>query len=70
MPVRAHQDQIGLENIRLVQNFFRYCSGRLVQCDLDSGLSDFCLLFSQLRLLAFILRNWLPHWIKHRNRHT
>jgi len=30
MAVRAHHDQIGLKNIRLIQNFFSHRSGRLV----------------------------------------
>jgi hypothetical protein len=32
--VRAHHDQIGVKNIRLIQNFFGHRSSRLVQTDL------------------------------------
>ena len=70
MPVRAHHNQIGVENIRLIQNFFCHRSRWLMQCDLDAALSDFSLPLSELRSLTFILRNWLRHWIKPRNRQT
>ncbi len=70
MPVSAHYNQIGVKNIRLVQNFLGHRAGRLMQCDLDTGLNDFSLPLSQLRFLSFILWNWLRHGIKYWNRNA
>src|SRR5437762_3524430 len=68
--MRAHHNQIGVKAIRLEQDFLGYHSRRLVQCDLESALSDFFLPLSQLRFLVFICCQCLRHWIKHGNRHT
>src|SRR6059058_3778732 len=70
MSMRTHHNQIDVKAIRLEQDFLGYHSRRLMQCDLESALSDFFLPLSQLRFLAFIARQCLWHWIKHGNRHT
>src|SRR5881394_3025271 len=70
MSVRTQHNQIDVKAIRLEQDFLGHRSRRLVQCDLESALSDFFLPLSQLRFLVFIYWQCLRHWIKHGNRHT
>lgn len=66
----THHNKVCLDSVRLIQNFVRYRSGRLVQCDLDSILSDFFLPTCQLRLLIFNLWNRLWHRIQAWDRHA
>ncbi len=70
VPMCAHHNQVGINRIRLIQNFLGHRSGRFVQTDLDAVLSDFILPLSQLRFLIFIFRDRLRYGIKPWDRHA